>query len=76
MARRKNYAKQLELLEKKLGDLNGKYDAAKETMEKLEEEREQIQQEISDLKIQKLQQLMADRNVTVDELTRLLEERE
>ena len=76
MARRKNYAKQLDILEKKLGELDAKYAAAKETMESLEEERMQIEEEIDSLKLQQLQQLMADRKLSVDDLTKLIEGQE
>ena len=76
MARRKNYAKQLDILQKKLGELDAKYAAAKETMESLEEERMQIEEEIDGLKLQQLQQLMADRKLSVDDLTKLIEGQE
>ena len=76
MARRKNYAKQLDILQKKLGELDAKYAAAKETMENLEEERSQIEEEIDGLKLQQLQQLMADRKLSVDDLTKLIEGQE
>lgn len=76
MARRKNYAKQLDILQKKLGELDAKYAAAKETMENLEEERMQIEEEIDGLKLQQLQQLMADRKLSVDDLTKLIEGQE
>lgn len=76
MARRKNYAKQLDILQKKLGELDVKYAAAKETMESLEEERMQIEEEIDGLKLQQLQQLMADRKLSVDDLTKLIEGQE
>ena len=76
MARRKNYAKQLDIQQKKLGELDVKYAAAKETMESLEEERMQIEEEIDGLKLQQLQQLMADRKLSVDDLTKLIEGQE
>lgn len=76
MARRKNYAKQLDILQKKLGELDAKYAAAKEIMESLEEERMQIEEEIDGLKLQQLQQLMADRKLSVDDLTKLIEGQE
>ena len=76
MARRKNYAQQLDILQKKLGELDAKYAAAKETMESLEEERMQIEEEIDGLKLQQLQQLMADRKLSVDDLTKLIEGQE
>lgn len=76
MARRKNYSKQLDILQKKLSELDGKYAAAKETMESLKEERIQIQEEIDSLKLQQLQQLMADRNLSVEDLTKLIEKQE
>ena len=71
-----NYAKQLDILQKKLGELDAKYAAAKETMESLEEERMQIEEEIDGLKLQQLQQLMADRKLSVDDLTKLIEGQE
>ena len=76
MARRKNYAQQLDILQKKLGELDAKYAAAKETMESLEEERMQIEEEIDGLKLQQLQQLMADRKLSVDDLTKLIDGQE
>lgn len=76
MARRKNYSKQLDILQKKLSELDGKYAAAKETMESLKEERIQIQEEIDSLKLQQLQQLMADRKLSVEDLTKLIEEQQ
>lgn len=76
MARRKNYSKQLDILQKKLSELDGKYAAAKETMESLKEERIQIQEEIDSLKLQQLQQLMADRKLSVEDLTKLIEKQE
>lgn len=76
MARRKNYAKQLDILQKKLSELDGKYAAAKETMESLKEEKTQIEEEIDSLKLQQLQQLMADRNLSVEDLTKLIEGQE
>lgn len=76
MARRKNYSKQLDILQKKLSELDGKYAAAKETMESLKEERIQIQEEIDSLKLQQLQQLIADRNLSVEDLTKLIEKQE
>lgn len=76
MARRRNYAKQLDILQKKLSELDGKYTAAKETMESLKEEKRQIEEEMDSLKLQQLQQLMAERNLSVDDLTKLIEGQE
>ena len=76
MARRKNYEKQLDILQKKLGELDAKYAAAKETMESLEEEKMQIEDEMERLKLQQLQQLMADKNLSVDDLKKLIEEQD
>ena len=76
MARRKNYEKQLDILQKKLGELDAKYAAAKETMESLEEEKMQIEDEMESLKLQQLQQLMADKNLSVDDLKKMIEEQD
>ena len=71
MARRKNYLKQLETLQKKLADLEEKYNAAKETAETLEEERGKIVQEMEEIKLLQLRQLMEEKQLTVDDLKKL-----
>lgn len=76
MARRKNYLKQLETLQKKLTDLEEKYNAAKETAETLEEERGKIVQEMEEIKLLQLRQLMEEKQLTVDDLKKLIENEE
>ena len=76
MARRKNYLKQLETLQKKLADLEEKYNAAKETAETLEEERGKIVQEMEEIKLLQLRQLMEEKQLTVDDLKKLIENEE
>lgn len=76
MARRKNYLKQLETLQKKLTDLEEKYNAAKETTETLEAEREKIVQEMEEIKLLQLRQLMDEKQLTVDDLKKMIENAE
>ena len=76
MARRKNYLKQLETLQKKLTDLEEKYNAAKETIETLEAEREEIVQEMEEIKLLQLRQLMDEKQLTVDDLKKMIENAE
>ena len=76
MARRKNYLKQLETLQKKLTDLEEKYKAAKETTETLEAEREEIVQEMEETKLLQLRQLMDEKQLTVDDLKKMIENAE
>ena len=76
MARRKNYLKQLETLQKKLTDLEEKYNTAKETTETLEADRDKSVQEMEEIKLLQLRQLMEEKQLTVDDLKKMIENAE
>lgn len=73
MARPKNYAKLIESLTKKYEALENKKISLADEMNKIADEEDEIAEQISQLKLEQLQQLMDDKNMSVEELLELVE---
>lgn len=64
-----------EVVLKRISTLDEKINNCKAQIEKYEAEKQELQKELSGLKMQKLQALMDKKGVSVDELAALLENR-
>lgn len=73
MARPKNYAKLIELTQKKISNNNDKIKVVTEELHKLDEEAETLQEELKSLKLSQLQQLMDEKGLTVEDMSSILE---
>ncbi|HIR94236.1 MAG TPA: hypothetical protein IAB98_12535 [Candidatus Egerieimonas intestinavium] len=73
MARPKNYAKQIEMIQKKIDTTTDKIAKMQEDILAAEEELSSLGEELNALKLQQLQQLMDDKGVSVDQLASLLD---
>lgn len=74
MARQKNYEKQIESLQKKLATIANKRAAIAEEDAKLKNEQNEVQSQIDALKLEQLQQLMAEKGIGVDQLEQMIDE--
>lgn len=74
MARQKNYEKQIESLQKKLAIIANKRAAIAEEDAKLKNEQNEVQSQIDALKLEQLQQLMAEKGIGVDQLEQMIDE--
>lgn len=73
MARPKNYAKQIEMLQKKISGTTDKIVKMQEDIQAAQEELSAMTEELNALKLQQLQQLMEEKGVSVDQLASLLD---
>lgn len=73
MARPKNYAKQIEMLQKKISGTTDKIVKMQEDIQAAQEELSILTEELNALKLQQLQQLMEEKGVSVDQLASLLD---
>lgn len=73
MARPKNYAKLIELAQKRISNNNDKIEVVTEELHKLDEEAESLQEELKSLKLSQLQQLMDEKGLTVEDMSSILE---
>lgn len=73
MARPKNYAKQIEMLQKKISGTTDKILKMQEDIQAAQEELSILTEELNALKLQQLQQLMEEKGVSVDQLASLLD---
>lgn len=73
MARQKNYEKQIESLQKKLSSIADKRKTMAEEDAKLKAEQGEIQSQIDALKLEQVQQLMAEKGISVDQLGQIID---
>ncbi|HIU77314.1 MAG TPA: hypothetical protein IAC62_15610 [Candidatus Pelethocola excrementipullorum] len=73
MARPKNYAKLIELTQKKISNNQSKIEVLSEELQKLEEEAAVLEDELKSIKLSQLQQLMDERGLTVEDMSSILE---
>lgn len=75
MAKERTRSSREEVVIKKLSALDERIESYKVQIEKCESEKQELKKELDAIKLQKLQKLMEEKGVTVDDLLTLTENR-
>lgn len=72
MARTKNYAKLIEITEKKIEILSSKYQVLHDEMTKMQSEKTKLMKELDDLKLAQIKSLMSEKGLSVSDLENMI----